>query len=137
MKAIRIALLGVAIVAASSAVASAQAPAAPAPQQQGGPGARGGRGNMAMNGIELTDEQKAKQAEIAKKYAPEMTALQESMQNGGDRAELMKKSMELRDKRNADIRAILTTEQQAVFDRNLADQKAAMEARMRQAPPGI
>src|ERR671921_344972 len=84
MKAIRIAALGVALLAASTAVAGAQA-ATLSPTQQGGPG--GGRGgfNRSLNGIELTDAQKAKVAEIQAKYQPEMQAIRESMQGGGDR----------------------------------------------------
>ena len=82
MKAIRIAALGVALLAGGTAVAGAQA-ATQAPTQQGGPG--GGRGgfNRTMNGIELTDAQKAKVAEIQAKYQPELAAVRESMQGGG------------------------------------------------------
>ena len=129
MKAIRIAALGVALLAGSAAVAGAQA-ATQAPTQQGGPG--GGRGgfNRSMNGIELTDAQKTKVAEIQAKYQPEMQALRESMQ-GGDRAAAFTKMQAIRDKMNPEIRAVLTTEQQAIFDKNLAEQKARME-QMRQ-----
>jgi Spy/CpxP family protein refolding chaperone len=97
MKAFRIAALGVALLAGSSAIAGAQAAGAAAPTQ-GGPG--GGRGgfNRTMAGIELTDAQKAKLAEINAKYAPEQQALRESFQNGGDRAEGMKKMQALREK---------------------------------------
>ena len=110
MKAFRIAALGVALLAGSTAIAGAQA-ATQAPTQQGGPG--GGRGgfNRTMNGIELTDAQKTKVAEIQAKYQPEMQAI--------------------RDKMNPEIRAVLTAEQQAIFDKNLAEQKARME-QMRQ-----
>ena len=127
MKAIRIAALGVALLAGSTAIAGAQAtPQAPA--QQGG--GRGGF-NRSMNGIELTDAQKAKVAEIQAKYQPEMQAIRESMQGGGDRAEAFKKIQALNDKRNPEIRAVLTPEQQTIFDKNLAEQKARME-QMRQ-----
>ena len=130
MKAIRIAALGVALLAGSTAVAGAQA-ATQAPTQQGGPG--GGRGgfNRTMNGIELTDAQKAKVAEIQAKYQPELAAVRESMQGGGDRAAAFTKMQAIRDKMNPEIRAVLTAEQQAIFDKNLAEQKARME-QMRQ-----
>jgi Spy/CpxP family protein refolding chaperone len=128
MKAFRIAALGVALLAGSSAIAGAQAAGSAAPQQQGGPGG-GGRGgfNRTMTGIELTDAQKTKLAEINAKYQPEMQALRESFQNGGDRAEGMKKMQALREKMSPEVRAILTPEQAAIYDKNLAEQKARME----------
>jgi Spy/CpxP family protein refolding chaperone len=132
MKAFRIAALGVALVAGSAALASAQAPAG-APQQQGG---RGGRANI-MAGIELTDAQKAKQDEINKKYMPDMQKVREEMQAGGDRAALMKRNAEISEKRNGELRGILTPEQQVVFDKNVADQKARAEAMAKQAPPTL
>ena len=134
MKAIRIAALGVALLAGSAAVAGAQA-ATQAPTQQGGPG--GGRGgfNRTLSGIELTEAQKAKVAEIQAKYQPEMQAIRESMQ-GGDRAAGMAKMQALNEKRNPEIRAVLTPEQQAIFDKNLAEQKARMEQMRQGGGPG-
>ena len=132
MKAIRIAALGVALLAGSAAVAGAQA-GTQAPAQQGG--GRGGF-NRSMNGIELTDAQKAKVAEIQAKYQPEMQAIRESMQGGGDRAEAFKKIQALNDKRNPEIRAVLTPAQQTIFDKNLAEQKARMEQMRQNRGPG-
>ena len=136
MKAIRIAALGVALLAGSTAIAGAQAATQPPAQQQGGPG--GGRGgfNRSLNGIELTDAQKTKVAEIQAKYQPEMQAIRESMQGGGDRAEAFKKMQALNDKRNPEIRAVLTPEQQTIFDKNLAEQKARMEQMRQGGGPG-
>jgi Spy/CpxP family protein refolding chaperone len=134
MKAIRIAALGVALLAGSAAVASAQA-GAPAPAQQGGPG--GGRGgNRSLNGIELTDAQKTKVAEIQAKYQPDLQAIRESMQGGGDRAAAFTKMQAVRDKMNPEIRAVLTAEQQTIFDKNLAEQKARMEQMRQGGGPG-
>ena len=135
MKAIRIAALGVALLAGSAAVASAQA-GAPAPAQQGGPG--GGRGgfNRSLNGIELTDAQKTKVAEIQAKYQPDLQAIRESMQGGGDRAAAFTKMQAVREKMNPEIRAVLTAEQQAIFDKNLAEQKARMEQMRQGGGPG-
>jgi Spy/CpxP family protein refolding chaperone len=138
MKAIRIAALGVALLAASTAVAGAQA-ATQAPTQQGGPGGPGGgRGgfNRTMAGIELTDAQKAKVAEINAKYQPEMQALRESMQGGGDRAEAFTKMQALREKMTPEIRAVLTAEQAAIYDKNVAEQKARMEQMRQGGGPG-
>ena len=135
MKAIRIAALGVALLAVTSAIASAQAPAG-APQQQGGPGG-GGRGfNRTLNGIELTEAQKAKVAEINAKYQPELQAIRESMQGGGDRAEAFTKMQAINEKRNPEIRAVLTPDQAVIFDKNLAEQKARMEQMRQGGGPG-
>jgi Spy/CpxP family protein refolding chaperone len=130
-KALRMAALGVALLVGSAALAQAQAGGA---QQQGE--RRGGR-NMELNGIELTDAQKVQLETIQKKYQPEMMSIRNDMMNGGDRAQLMKKAAELREKSAKDIRAILTPDQQVVFDKNLAEQKARMEQRQQQAPPSI
>ena len=120
MKAIRIALLGTALLIGGATIASAQ-------------GAQRGRGTP-MNGIELTEAQKAKLDEIQKKYQPEMMELRDQMMNGGDRNELMKKGMALREKSGSEIRAILTPDQQAVWDKNAAELKAKMEQMQRQTP---
>jgi|SRR5215203_4568482 len=135
MKAFRIAALGVALLAGSTAIAGAQA-ATQAPTQQGGPG--GGRGgfNRSLSGIELTEAQKTKVAEIQAKYQPEMQAIRESMQGGGDRAQAFTKMQALNDKRNPEIRAVLTPEQQVIFDKNLAEQKARMDQARQGGGPG-
>src|SRR5258705_5158263 len=125
MKAIRIAALVAALLIGGAAIASAQGA-----MQQGGQGRR----NMQLDGIELTDAQKLKLEEIQKKYQPEMQALRSQFQNGGDRAELMKKSAALRDRSSAEIRAILTPDQQVVFDKHTAEMKTRMEQAQRQAP---
>jgi len=134
MKVFRIAALGVALLAGSAAIAGAQN-ATPAPTQQGGPG-MGRRGNQTLNGIELTDAQKAKVSEIQAKYQPEMQAIRESIQNGGDRAEAFQKMSALRDKMTPEIRAVLTPAQQAIYDKNVAEQKARMEQMRQNRGPG-
>ena len=126
MKAIRIAALVAALLVGGAALASAQGA-----MQQGAQGRR----NMQLDGIELTDAQKAKLEEIQKKYQPERMALRTEFQNGGDRSELMKKSAALRDRSSSEIRAILTPDQQVVFDKHTAEMKARMEQAQRQAPP--
>jgi Spy/CpxP family protein refolding chaperone len=125
MKAIRIAALVAALLVGGAAIASAQGA-----MQQGGQGRR----NMQLDGIELTDAQKTRLDEIQKKYQPEMMALRDEMRNGGDRAELMKKGVALRDKSSAEIRAILTPDQQVVFDKHTAEMKSRMEQAQRQTP---
>ena len=126
MNAFRIAALSAVLLIGAAALATAQG-------QQGGQ--IGGRRNMQMNGIELTDAQKVKREEIQKKYEPDMMTLRDQMMNGGDRTELRKKFMALQDKAGAEIRAILTPDQQAVWDKNMAELKARVEQAQRQVPP--
>jgi len=130
-KVLRMAALGAALLIGGATLAQAQAAGA---QQQGE--RRGGR-NTELNGIELTDAQKVQLDAIQKKYQPEMMDLRNQMMNGGDRAELMKKVADLREKSAKDIRAILTPEQQVVFDKNLAEQRARMQQRQQQGPPSL
>ncbi len=125
MKAIRIAVIVAALLITSAAGVRAQGA-----MQQGGQSRR----NVQLDGIELTDAQKSRLDEIQKKYQPEMMALRTELQNGGDRAELIRKSSALRDRSSADIRAILTPDQQVVFDKHTAEMKARMEQAQRQAP---
>ncbi|MEO5814370.1 MAG: hypothetical protein ABIT20_03710 [Gemmatimonadaceae bacterium] len=130
MKALRIAALGFALVAGTAAVASAQA----APQQAG----RGaGRPNQQLKDIALTPEQLTKIDVINAKYAPEMKVVRDAMQGGGDRAEGMKKMNDLRARISPEIRAVLTAEQQAIYDKNTTEMKARMEAMAKQAPPAL
>jgi Spy/CpxP family protein refolding chaperone len=125
MTAIRIAALSAALLVGAAAMTSAQA------QQGGQMGGR--RSSMQMNGIELTDAQKVKREEIMKKYEPKMIALRDQMMNGGDRTELRKKFMALHEEAGAEIRAILTPDQQVVWDKNMAEIRARA-AEQRQAP---
>lgn len=122
MKALRIAALGVALVVGTAISAHAQGGGA------GMGGGRGGRGNMLMVGIDstLSPDQKAKVAEVMAKYAPEQQAIRDMMQT--DREGAMKKRVELSGKMNPEIRAILSKEQQATFDKNLEEQAKRMAA---------
>lgn len=126
MKAIRIAAVAVALVVGST-VASAQ--------QQGQAGRGGGRGNPQMAGIELAADQQAKMAEIQAKYAPELQAIRDMMQT--DRAGAMKKRAELSTRMQPEQRAILTAEQQAVFDKNVLAAKARADSIAKAAPPTL
>ena len=121
MKALRIAALGVALVVGTALSAHAQGGG-------GMGGGRGGRGNMLMVGIDstLSPDQKAKVAEVMAKYAPEQQAIRDLMQT--DREGAMKKRVELSGKMNPEIRAILSKEQQATFDKNLEEQAKRMAA---------
>lgn len=134
MKGIRTIALGLALLAGGATVAQAQEA-----QPQGGQ-RRGGMGTaMLLEGITLSAEQQAKVDSIQGVYTPKLQALRAEVQNGGDRAEVMKKSQGLNTEMRAAIKAVLTTEQQVVFDKNIT----TMEERRRQmmqnrgAPPSI
>ena len=108
--------------------------AAAVAEAQQGPG-RGGNRNpatMLLENIELTAEQKAKTDSIAAKYTTTMQAAREKMQPGtppdsATRAEMQKMRATLQ----ADLRTVLTAEQQAVFDKNVE----AMAQRGNRRPP--
>jgi Spy/CpxP family protein refolding chaperone len=142
---IRMATAAVAFCAVAS-VASAQGTGGPPPgAPDKGPGmGRGGMSQMLFNGIDLTDAQKAEIDKIREKYRAEMKALRPEGGPGSAGApgaggppqmtpEARAKFDEIRNKQNAELRAVLTTAQQAIFDKNLAELKARREQRK---PPG-
>lgn len=105
MKAIRMAVLGAALMLGVTTVAEAQ---------------RGGRGNQVarlMTDITVSADVQTKIDTIAAKYQ----AQQRELMGGGQMDETTRaKMMELSTKRNAEIRALLTAEQQVQFDKNVA-----------------
>lgn len=125
MKAIRVVALGVLLLAVGAVSARAQDAT-----QQGQ--ANGRRADRLLDNMLLTDAQKAKIDGITRKYQPELQALRQSMSSGGDRAEGMQKWKSLVEKMQPEIRAVLTPDQQAIFDKNAAEQRARMEQMMRQ-----
>ena len=92
---------------------------------QGGPpgGGQGGAQRameMMMQGITLTDAQKAKVDSIVSASREEgMKLRQEAQAAGGMSDEMRAKMMANTTKRNDAIKAVLTPEQQAVFTKNL------------------
>lgn len=134
MKATRIAALAVALVIGTAVTASAQGA-----QQQGGgrPGGNRSGVGMLLAGIDsttITAEQKAKIDEIQKKYLPEQQAIRDAVAAGGDRAEAMKKSADLRAKMQPEVRAVLNPAQQAIFDKNIEEMAKRMAAPRPAAP---
>lgn len=131
---IRMAIAGVAFLGVAS-VASAQGTPPQGEQHQGGPGGFRGRGSqMLFAGIELTDAQKDQIAKIDAKYKAEREALRPAggqMQGPPDDATRAKMT-DIRTRANAEYRAVLTADQQKIFDKNIADMKARMDARMKQ-----
>ena len=100
--------------------------AAPAAQAQGGGGGQGGRARameMLMQGITLTDAQKVSVDSIGQVFRAQMPPMQQGTPpDSATRA----KRMEIAQKQYAAVRAVLTPEQQKVFDKNLADMRANM-----------
>src|SRR3982751_5162893 len=113
------------IVALAGMVALA-APVAAFAQGGGGGGQGGGAGRgmqMLMQGITLTDKQKASVDSIGTAFRAQMPPMQQGTQpDSATRA----KSMEVRQKQYAAVRGVLTADQQKVFDKNLEDMRAQM-----------
>ncbi len=119
MKGTRMAVLGAALVLGVTSVASAQ-------DARGGGGgqARGGRGGVArlMTDITVSADIQAKIDTIAAKYQAQSRELMVAAQASGGAPDdaTRAKMTEINTKRNAEIRALLTAEQQVVFDKNVA-----------------
>ena len=129
MKAIRIATLAAALCVGMTTVAAAQSTE---PQQGQGEGRRGGRmGEWLLKDITLTDAQKEQVKTIREKYLPQQVELRKAVQaTGGPPDEATRaKMMDLQQKQADEIRAILTADQQVVFDKNVAAMKARMAER--------
>ena len=132
MKTVRLALVAAALLIGSAATARAQEP-----QPQGRGGGRGMQMQMMFKDITLTDAQKAQVDSVMAKYRPQMQALRQEMQGGGDRETLMQKNRELMTKQRDEIKAILTDEQKKAFDKNVEEMQQRMQNRPPQAPPSI
>lgn len=99
--------------------------AAPAAYAQGGGGGqgRGRQMEMLMQGITLTDAQKASVDSIAQVFRAQMPPMQQGTPpDSATRA----KRMEVMQKQFASVRTVLTAEQQKVFDKNLEEMRANM-----------
>jgi Spy/CpxP family protein refolding chaperone len=92
---------------------------------------------MLFVGIELTDAQKDQIAKIDAKYRAEREALRPAggQQQGPPDDATRAKFNELRTRSQAEYRAVLTADQQKIFDKNVADLKARMDQRMKQQTP--
>ena len=134
---IRLAVAGMALCAGATVASAQGAPPAGAPPMggpqgpQGGPGGRGGRGMaMLFEGITLTDAQQAKVDSITAKYRAERQKMMPNGMGGGPPDEGMRaKMMEMMDKQNGEIRAVLTADQQKTFDANVEKRKQMMQQR--------
>ena len=130
MKVIRIATLAAALCVGITSAAAAQG-TEPPQQGQGEMRRGGGMGGLLLKDINLTDAQKAQVKAIREKYAPQQLELRKSVEaTGGPPDEATRaKITDLRQKQAAEIRAVLTADQQATFDKNLAEMKSQMESR--------
>jgi Spy/CpxP family protein refolding chaperone len=129
---IRLALVSTALLAVSASVALAQNPPGPPGgmgMRQGGPGRRV---QALLNGITLTAQQQATIDSIQGVYQPRMRALftPGAPPDSAARARMA----DLRSSEDKDIRAVLTPEQQAIFDKNLAEMPQFGGGR--RGPPG-
>ncbi len=130
MKVISIATLAIALCAGMTSVVAAQGQ----PENQQGQGEMrrgGGMGGMLLKDITLTDAQKDQIKTIREKYVPKQLELRKAVQaTGGPPDEATRaKMMELQTQQSAEIRAILTADQQKTFDHNLHEMKEHMDAR--------
>ncbi|HEU4747619.1 MAG TPA: hypothetical protein VFS56_03895 [Gemmatimonadaceae bacterium] len=92
--------------------------------QQAGQTVQGrGMGGLILEGITLTDAQKTQQRAIREKYAPQLMQLRKTAQTTGTPIDQVKLA-EIRAAQVSELRAILTAEQVATFDRNVATLKA-------------
>lgn len=134
---IRMAIAGVAFLGVAS-VASAQTPQDTPPH--GGPGGprmgRGEMGKMLFAGIELTDAQKEQIQKINEKYRAEREALRSADgQRPGPPDDATRAKMDdIRTRSHSEYRAVLTADQQVIFDKNLSDMKARMEQHQKHTP---
>jgi Spy/CpxP family protein refolding chaperone len=128
MKVIRIATLAFALCAGMTSVAAAQGQ----PETQQGQGEMrrgGGMGGTLLKDITLTDAQKDQIKTIREKYVPRLLELRRAVQATGAPADeaTRAKMTELQTQQAAEIRAILTPDQQKTFDHNLHELKEKMD----------
>lgn len=126
------ALVGAAaLVAVSAGAARAQVAADSAATHKPTSPAWTGKGRTA-GGPDLTPEQKAKLTAINERHADETRAVGDLFRTDPDAA--IKRMIALRARMQGEVRAVLTPEQRAIFDRNVAEMNAQMDARL-SGPP--
>jgi hypothetical protein len=125
----RIPLVAAALLALAALPAIAQNPQGPPGGGMGRQGFAQRRMEMLLAGITLTDVQKAKIDSIQANYRSKMPAFTPGqMPDSATRAQ----RFELMRQQDMEIRNVLNTDQQAIWDKNVAD----MQARMPRRPPG-
>lgn len=91
---------------------------------------------MLLEGVSLTDAQQSKVDSIQNVYRAERQKMMPNGMAGGPpddatRAKMMDMMMDMMNKQSADIRGVLTADQQKVFDANVEKRKEMMEQRGR------
>lgn len=125
----RVTLVAAALLALATLPAIAQNPQGPPGGGMGRQGFAQRRMQMLLTGITLTADQQAKIDSIQKNYQGKMPAFTPGqMPDSATRAQ----RFELMRQQDMDIRAVLTTDQATVWDKNVAD----MQARTPRRPPG-
>jgi Spy/CpxP family protein refolding chaperone len=122
MKVIRFLAAAALVLTATTAMAQGGPPMGGAPQG-GGQGGRGNQMARLMEGITLTADQQTKVDSINTAARAEQMKLREEMQAAGGQPgpELMEKMRAISTKRNDAIKAVLTADQKAIFEKNLAN----------------
>ena len=122
-------MMAIAFCAVSASIASAQRPDS---------ASQGGRrmGPNLLEGITLTDQQQAQVTAIREKYAPQRMAIVNALRSAGVPADsaTRAKLQGITDAQTADIRVVLTAEQQQILDKNVVEMRQRMAKR--QPPPG-
>jgi Spy/CpxP family protein refolding chaperone len=153
MRAVRVLALGAAMVIGTGGVAFAQqtdSSARPRAEQQRdgqrraerGDRRRGPRGKgiarALFRGIELSADQRTRVQQIGEKYRTERTQLRERARAGvpagqrpdsAQRASMRASAQQLMARQRAEVRGVLTAEQQATFDRNVQEIEKRMSER--------
>jgi len=134
---IRMTVVGAALCAAAS-VAEAQRPPAGGATPGSGMGGGAGRGRMQamlFEGITLTAAQQTQIRAITEKAAKDRKDHMPAGGMGGAPDPAMRKMMtEMQAKHHSDMRAVLTADQQKVFDTNVAAMQARRQKRMARPP---
>ncbi len=125
MSFIRNAMIALAIGAAIPAAATAQGPGGQG--QEGGPRRGGGGMQMLMRDITLSADQQAQVEKIGLAAREEMRALGPMQPGTPPDSATRAKRDELRKKQYAEVRKVLTAEQQKTFDANIAEMEKRMQ----------
>jgi Spy/CpxP family protein refolding chaperone len=91
----------------------------------GGPGGSGRAEQALLRGITLSADQQQRIDSIRTRYRAQMEQMRQ--QNGGDRDAARTQMRTTMEKQQAEIRAVLTTDQQTQFDQNVAEMRSRME----------
>ena len=117
MKVILVAAVAVALSAGMTSASEAQV------QPQQGETRGRGMGGRILEGITLTDAQKVQQKAIREKYAPQIMSLRKAAEVTGTPMD-QTKLQAIQTAQIAELRTILTPEQQVIYDKNVAEMKA-------------